>query len=232
MSQRLKRVAGLIRGNVVADVGSDHGSLLVYLLKNDLIERGIGIENKRLPYENSVAAMSRLHDELSCEGTTRGEIRFGDGLEPLSVGEIDCLSICGVGGRNIVRILNAHPDRIPDRIVFQPSNRSECVRRWAIANKFWIDQEIRSFGRWPYNILSFDRTDLPTESDPAYDDVNFEAALLFGPLTIKRKDSEFAAALLQEQTYWSQASQRDPERSKRLDLVRRVIEFYDIEHSI
>ena len=57
MSDRLNAIAGLIRTRVLADIGSDHGSLLVSLLQSKRIKYAIAIENKRSPFENSVRAL-------------------------------------------------------------------------------------------------------------------------------------------------------------------------------
>lgn len=148
MSDRLKAIASLIRTRVLADVGSDHGSLLISLLKSKRIEYAIAIENKQNPFENSVRALAGL----------QGEARFGDGLKPLAIGEATCLSICGIGAKNMLRILDANPERIPPQVVLQPSNHADSVRQWAQQNNFQMVAEVLGEGSWPYTVLSLQKS--------------------------------------------------------------------------
>ena len=106
---RLLTVAQQIRSKTHADIGSDHGGLLVWLLENSQVNFGIAIEDKQVPVENSVRALKNL----PCD------IRLGDGLNALRKDEADSLSICGIGAEKICDILSAHPDRIPPRVVLQ-----------------------------------------------------------------------------------------------------------------
>src|SRR6056297_785499 len=94
LDERLKIVASLIRCRVHADIGSDHGHLLKALLKSGRIEFGIAIENKTQPFLNSRKTLA------DC----RADVRLADGLAGLQKGEADCLSLCGMGGRSMVRI--------------------------------------------------------------------------------------------------------------------------------
>lgn len=208
---RLRAVAELIRAVTHVDVGSDHGGLLVNLLRTERVRRGIAIENKRQPYKNSHAALAGLN----------ADVRFGDGLEVLAAGEADSLSICGMGGQSIARILSEFPDRLPDFIVLQPNRRPELVRQWGLEGSFHLVDEQIARGHWPYTILSYKRAD--ASPDVAYDDVDREAALLFGPLILKRFDDDFAAQLQEEQAYLRGFEQLADESRKRLLVIERIL---------
>ena len=211
LDRRLKTVAKQIRSDVHADIGSDHGHLLVALLRSGRIRHGIAIENKRKPLQNSQHALVGLD----------AEARFGDGLAMIGKHEADSLSICGMGAQSMVNILGAHSDRVPEQIVLQPNRRPELIRRWAFQQGLHLVSETIAQGHLPYQIMSFKRgcgTD-----DPAYQDVDHEAALLFGPLTLKQRDREFVRQLEAEFEYLSHFARLNPDSGHRLELIRHVI---------
>lgn len=82
--------------------------------------------------------------------------------------------------------------------------------------------KVSAIGRWPYNVLVFRKSNLPSEDDPAYDGVDAEAAMVFGPLTVARREDKFIAALREELQHWQQADRRDPNRDQRLEMIRRL----------
>ena len=213
LDYRLIAVTQQIRSETHVDIGSDHGGLLVSMLRSGRINYGIAIENNRQPFANSVSALANLP----------AEVRFGDGLHAIKSGEADSLSICGMGADRMLRILTAFPDRVPDHAVLQPNQKPELIRRWALDNRFHLVDEQVVRGHWPYAILSFRRPEDHRMSDPAYKDVNQQAALLFGPHVLKRDDQQFDAQLLEEETYWSQFDRLEHERTQRLKLIRELL---------
>lgn len=208
---RLIAVAKRIRSAVHADIGSDHGNLLVALLQGGHIGRGLAVENKRQPFLNSQLALTGLN----------AEVRFGDGLGVIDKNEADSLSICGMGGQKMVAILSAHPDRIPPKFVLQPNRRPELIRRWAFEHGFHLTDETIAQGHWPYQIMSFQHGD--AEADPAYRDVDFEAAILFGPLLLKQRDPDLLHQLETEFEYLSQFGRLNADGSTRLGLITRLL---------
>ena len=199
---RLIAVTKQIRSRIHMDIGSDHGGLLVSMLRSGRVDYGIAIENKRQPFDNSTRALVGLP----------AEVRFGDGLHVARPNEADSLSICGMGAESMLRILTAFPDRVPNHAVLQPNQRPEIIRRWALDNGFHLADEQITSGHRPYTILSFRRSQNPSLADPAYENVNRHAALLFGPHVLKRGDQTFDVRLLEEETYWSQFDRLKPER--------------------
>lgn len=211
LDARLKVVARQIRGVCHVDVGSDHGHLLKALIKARRIERGIAIENKRQPFLNSQSTLDGLP----------ADVRFGDGLQPLAADEADSLSICGMGGESIVRIVSEFPERVPAFVVLQPNKRPECVRAWALRSGFRLLDEPRTAGRRTFQIMVFARSSNP--SDPAYHGVDREAALLFGPHNLRQRDPQFLQALLDERRYLAQLDRLDLRAADRLAAINRVV---------
>lgn len=211
LDDRLKAVARQLRSEVHADIGSDHGHLLKALLAAGRIRRGIAIENKRQPFENSTRTLAGVN----------AEVRFADGLEGVPHGEANSLSICGMGAETILNILEAFPSRVPPLVVLQPNRCPEVLRAWGLRNGFHLCDEQLVYGHWPYPILRFEQAQ--DASDPAYEGLGREAALLWGPHLIRRWEPEFVARLREEQRYWSDFKRLGPDNAQRLQLLHEIL---------
>ncbi len=211
LDKRLKAVAESIRCKVHADIGSDHGHLLKALLKSGRIEHGIAIENKKRPLENSRTTLAGLS----------ADVRFADGLAGLCEREADGLSICGMGGESIAQILDAFPDRVPSNILLQPNRRPELVRQWGLRSGHHLVDERLLLGRWPYSIMRFVRSE--GDEDPVYMELDQEAALLFGPHNLRRRDAPFIARLRLESRYLLNLDRLAEDSSVRLHAIQRVL---------
>ncbi|TWT93820.1 tRNA (adenine(22)-N(1))-methyltransferase [Stieleria varia] len=215
LDKRLKTVARLIRSQTHADIGSDHGHLLAALLAAGRVERGIAIENKRQPFLNSTATLAGKN----------AEVRFGDGLAALSKGEVQSLSICGMGGESIVRILNENPDRVPSSLVLQPNHKADQVRRWAWQSGYHLRDEQFAPGHWQYVVLAYSKATPPESEapDPAYVNLDLEAAFLFGPTAIRNPSKSFLERLQEEREYLTQMKCHTPVTDQRLRAIDRLM---------
>ena len=212
LDDRLVAVARQIRSTTHVDIGSDHGSLLVTLLNQGNIKYGIAVENKQTPYDNSVRALAGLS----------AEVRFGDGLEPIEVGEACSLSICGIGAEGIRDILMANPGRIPPHVILQVFHKPEIIRKWALENCFHLVDDHRTAGKRSFTIMSFVKS--KDANDPAYADLDREAALLFGPFALNRQDEQFDERLRREEAWWRRLDRLTPSSAKRLQLIRSLMD--------
>ncbi|MCX4247001.1 tRNA (adenine(22)-N(1))-methyltransferase [Paraliomyxa miuraensis] len=132
LSARLHAVAQAIPpGSRVADVGTDHAQLLAWLRARGRIAAGIGIDVVPGPLEHA-------RRTLTAAGIEGVELRQGDGLAPLSPGEIDVVVLAGMGGARIVRLLQAQPARVEGlrALVLQPNTDWIGVRR-LVAERGW-----------------------------------------------------------------------------------------------
>lgn len=213
LDHRLSAVARQISSATHADIGSDHATLQVALLQSGRIQHAIAIENKRLPYDNSIRALKGLS----------AEVRFGDGLNVLETGEADSLSICGLGAESVRDILLARPRRIPNHVVVEVCQKPGIVRRWGFEHGFHLLSDQTTPSRRPFTILSFKRAPNPLLADHAYENVDFESALTFGPFVLRREDRQFDLRLQQEEAWWRGFARLSNEASKRLGLVRKVM---------
>ena len=135
---RLAAVAALVpRGARAADVGTDHAYLAIALLNEQDVETVIATDKN----EGPCAAARRT---ISASGfANRVQVRLGDGLAPLSPGEVDTVCIAGMGGGLIASILAEGAEVLAEvsRLVLQPMNDAAALRQWLYDNGWHIVEE-------------------------------------------------------------------------------------------
>lgn len=138
LDKRLSTVASMVRrGSRVADIGTDHAYLPVYLVQAGICSGGIAADIRSGPLD----AARRTVTEAGL--TDAIVLRLGDGLAPVAADEVDDIVVAGMGGETIVEILSA-ADWVKDarlRLVLQPMTRAEELRRWLLTNGFVISEE-------------------------------------------------------------------------------------------
>lgn len=120
ISKRLKCVAGLVnKGARVADIGTDHAYLPIYLVQNGISNKVYACDVRKEPLRRA-----KLHiDEygLSDKITTQ----LCDGLKGINKGDVDTVTICGMGGKLMKNILKAGIDKLGDNTQLVLSAQSE-----------------------------------------------------------------------------------------------------------
>jgi tRNA (adenine22-N1)-methyltransferase len=156
LDNRLSAVAGLVRnGKRVADIGTDHGYLVAYLVENNICPSGIAADLRKGPLENArqTVIQQGLSDKI--------ELILSDGLQNIPENSCDDIVIAGMGGNLIAEILEKAPwvknENI--HIVAQPMTHAEVLRQWFIDNGFTIIKEkTASDGKRFYCIISAEYT--------------------------------------------------------------------------
>lgn len=127
ISKRLTMAASLIsEGSVLADVGTDHGYVPIYLVEQGRIRRAIAMDINRGPLE-------RAREHIVWYGMEEYiETRLSDGVDALAPGEADSILIAGMGGGLIIHILTKGREvcRCARELVLQPQSELERVRRF------------------------------------------------------------------------------------------------------
>ncbi len=138
LSPRLAAIAGMVpdRCRCLADIGTDHGYLPVWLLLHDRAGTAIAADIAPGPLDRArrTAASHELAERI--------DLRLGDGLTVLAPGEADTIVIAGMGGDNIAAILAAAPwTRAGPVLLLQPMSRAEVLRRWLPENGYAVRAE-------------------------------------------------------------------------------------------
>ncbi|MCC8138317.1 MAG: class I SAM-dependent methyltransferase [Clostridiales bacterium] len=102
LSKRLLAVAAMVTpGSVLADIGTDHAYIPIYLVENNLVPRAFAMDVNRGP-------LARAAEHIHGHGLDdRIETRLSDGLAALQPGEARSIVIAGMGGALTVRILRS-----------------------------------------------------------------------------------------------------------------------------
>ncbi|WP_407540950.1 tRNA (adenine(22)-N(1))-methyltransferase TrmK [Deinococcus radiomollis] len=183
LDARLQAAAELIRAGWHADIGSDHATLPIWLLKSGRADRVIVVEKTTGPLEVARRAVT----QAGLSGRT--ELRLGDGLEPLLTHELESVSLTGMGARTMLGILERGraAGRVPAVLVVQPNDGAGLLRSWARTHGYRLVAERMVSGFWRYPVLRLERCGGPdTEHDPAYDGLPEAAALWYGPHLLRQ----------------------------------------------
>jgi len=139
LTDRLTTLAQQInKGETMADIGTDHGFLPIYLMEHQISPRVIMTDI-------SEKALSRAkHHGESIDGINPADYRIGNGMEVLSPGEVDNIVIAGMGGILMTEILDydLEKTRSFNKFVFQPRNHPEVLRIWLAEHGFDYLNEI------------------------------------------------------------------------------------------
>lgn len=229
LSERLTRIAGFVpKGSVVADIGTDHALLPIYLILQKISPRAIACDLCTGPLETARANVILYGVEKSVE------IRQGDGLESLNPGEAGVIVISGMGGAKITDILSPSPTVLDaaGRLILQPQSGAGILRRW-LFNHGWtiIDEDLLLEHERFYEIIIAEHS-----PDPGLKISRKEEELLdIGPCLVEKKHP-LLVSLLQEKISLAEnvlrslrhaktpaARKMRREWRKKIDLCRRVI---------
>lgn len=133
LTRRLATIAGyVLPGTVVADIGTDHALLPIYLVAKGICPKAVATELNAGPYRS---ARTAVHLQ-GLDGKI--DVRQGDGLRPLLPGEAQVIVLAGLGGNTIRQILAAAPEVLAAarRLILQPMVDAGDLRLWLV-EKGW-----------------------------------------------------------------------------------------------
>ena len=139
ISKRLELVASFVpQGAILLDVGSDHAYLPIELIERGQIESAIAGEVVEGPYQSAVKNVEAhgLKEKI--------QVRLANGLSAFEeADQVSVITIAGMGGRLIARILEEGLDKLADveRLILQPNNREDDLRIWLQDHGFEIVAE-------------------------------------------------------------------------------------------
>lgn len=189
LGTRLKKASEMVVGGIpLIDVGTDHAYLPVHLIKSGVVPYAYAGDIGEKPLKNAELAVTRygLNEKIRLsvsDGLKGFNFRFPDKIN---------ITICGMGGTLIVKILSESREKVARdgvHLVLQPMTHSEDVRKWLCENGFSIVSEdcVRDCGRI-YCCISADYTGEIVSLD--------EGFFYFGTLT---KNTEEQSAFISAQ---------------------------------
>lgn len=135
---RLLSVASHIRkGSFVADVGTDHAYLPIWLAENNLISGAVATDIAQGPLDRALKNINSSN--LSVKISTA----LTPGLLGVEKYAPDDICICGMGAETIIEILSAAPfvKNKSVRLILQPMTKAELLRKWLFESGFDIVDE-------------------------------------------------------------------------------------------
>lgn len=144
LNERLLTAVQFVReGSRLADVGTDHGYLPIFLILEGRIPFAIAADINRGPLDKA--------DENIHKYALDGKIKtvLCDGLRRIDKDEVDDVAIFGMGGELIVKIIDEAPwlKDTSKRLILQPMTHPEKLRKYLADNGYRIIGEALSFDR-------------------------------------------------------------------------------------
>lgn len=214
ISKRLKAVAGLVSpGKVLADVGTDHGYVPIYLVQNQVVENAIAMDVRKGP-------LSRAMEHIEAFALDQKiETRLSDGLAALNPGEADRIVIAGMGGALMIRIMEDGLEKINrnTEIIMQPQSELAAVREWLAMHAFQILEEemIYEDGKY-YPMMKVKMTEQNMQLS--------EMELRFGPCLMQKRHPVLKQYLEQEDQKLEEILDRLSEQNSE-SALQRIIEL-------
>ena len=138
LSNRLETIASFVtEGYVVADIGTDHGYIPIYLTSNGNCPRAYAMDVNKEPLSRA-----KTHIEEENAGEVVSCI-LSDGLHELPQDDVDSIIIAGMGGDLVVRILEQDFDKLANvkELILSPQSHLERVRHFLNDHGFRILEE-------------------------------------------------------------------------------------------
>lgn len=213
LSKRLKTIAKYVNQNdVVADIGSDHAHLPLYLFQNGVISKAYAIDNKTGPFLRMMENVSKYDYDI--------KLSLSDGISMLE-SDVNTLVIAGMGAKTILNILSKKEKLLNIyHIIIDSHNDVPLVRKeinklgYIIKNEeILIDKNIY------YIVMDFKKGNQEYSEEELY----------FGPILLKKKDEVFLSYHKERLEKLLKIVQVDKkhqdELTKEINMIKKEIEL-------
>lgn len=216
LDSRLSLIASLVRkGSRVADIGTDHAYLPVFLVEQGIIPSAIASDIRQGPADRALktVADAKLAGRIS--------VRLGNGLSTVSPQETDDIVIAGMGGETIASILNDAPwtKDAPYRFILQPMTKPEVLREFLLNAGYALTEEHIAYNNHhPYLVLCAEYC-----PDTAKLQLNIPAVFYRGVLD-KEEGRDYLAKLHRRLRMVAEA-QREAGLIREVEKLEKIIPF-------
>jgi tRNA (adenine22-N1)-methyltransferase len=170
LSVRLGKTASLVVPcRCVADIGTDHAYIPIYLVKNGICSQAIASDINVGPIRKAARniSLNGLQDKIEC--------RIGPGLNTLNKGEADVAIIAGMGGNLIRDIIEERLDLFREfkYAVLQPVQNPEVLREYIYKKGYEIiDEELCIDENKYYEIIKIRYDEKTYDSDEIFYEIS------------------------------------------------------------
>lgn len=207
LTVRLEKILSVVpQCDTLADVGCDHGYVGIEALNR-------GIARRVVFCDVSIPSLQKARDNCPEELKTRAKFVCRDGLGDIGC---NCAVIAGMGGLEIISVLNA-AERLPETLVLQPMRNQEDVRKWLETRCKILSDEKFFDGKY---------YDLIVAEPNAKGDKLTADEVKFGRSNIRRPTRDFATFLQKEREKYQKIHQacKSKEVEQKYDDLCRISE--------
>lgn len=144
LDKRLAAIASEVECERLADIGADHGKIVVSCLQSGKAKQAyaVDISPKSLEKARTLAERYGVAD--------KAQFVAGDGLKKIE--DADCVVIAGMGGYEIIKILSEKP--LDAKYILVPHQDAAALRRFLSNNGFYAQKDfiVEEGGRF-YDII-------------------------------------------------------------------------------
>ena len=133
LSKRLTALANMVTdGNRLADIGTDHGYIPIYLCQTGKIPSALAMDIGKGPLQQAQTHIAEhgLSEQI--------KTRLSDGMAALQFGEADTILIAGMGGGLVMKILSEGAEKLTgkEELILQPQSEIALVREFLRVRNF------------------------------------------------------------------------------------------------
>lgn len=138
LNERLLTIANEIKiGETMADIGTDHGFLPLFLWENNISPKVIMTDISKGSLGKAKENCNKFYPD------EKFDLRLGNGIEVLKENEVDCIVMAGMGGILMTEIMGKDKNKAKscNKFILQPRNNIGILRYWLYNNGFSVINE-------------------------------------------------------------------------------------------
>ena len=170
ISDRLKCIAKMVeKCDSIADIGTDHAYLPIYLIKNEVCRSAIASDINKGPVEKAESNIRFENVENSIE------CRLGPGFTTIKPKEVNVAIIAGMGG-NLIRDIIEEDLQVfknLDYLVLQPMQNPDVLRKYIYESGYTVlDEDLCKEENKYYEVLKIRYNNMPRVLSEIYYEVS------------------------------------------------------------
>ncbi len=222
LSKRLQAVVDLgTFGDTMADIGTDHAYIPIYLVQNQRVSGAIAMDIGKGPLLRASEHIEKYH--LGAYIQTR----LSDGAEQLTAGEVSSVVIAGMGGGLMQKILSRSEEvfHSAKEIILQPQSEIEQTRRFLTDNGYRIHAEnmVWEDGKY-YPMMRVSYITQKQDGENLYENAA-DIDYLYGAYLLKEKNPVLRSYLEKEQDTVTKIIQKLESVSQKSEVEDRLNEL-------
>ena len=220
ISQRLRIVGDFVTQKTVADIGTDHAYVPIYLHKKGNVEKVIACDINEKPLQKAQQNIKLHHAE------NKIITRLGNGLQPLQPYEVDSIVISGMGGMLMIELMEQSQNIIKTvkELILCPHLDVTAVRKY-LHNIGYVITDEKMIQEWDnfYTIL---------RAIPGKQKYDKEIEYIFGRVLLEKKDAVLKEYIINEkirlkkikQHLYDKRTEQSQKRLQQIEEYKKAIE--------